>query len=177
MNIIELPIEIQENIIIHVDKQTQIQLVCKLWNEICKKKPISNKRDDCTCLDNVYKCTTFFHKCICPMGSFSSINCRGHYHKCVCNISALNCKYKGEHPCICKNSARSAGFCRYSGEHPCICHRGRLNIKNCRATKHPCVCNMGPISASNCQAETHQHPCICEKGYWSRYYCKYNNHT
>ena len=51
MNIISLPIEIQERILINVNEETKIELVCRLWNEICKKEVIVNRRFGCVCLE------------------------------------------------------------------------------------------------------------------------------
>ena len=41
MDIQRLPVELQEKILVNVAIDTKIELVCKLWNEICKKHPIS----------------------------------------------------------------------------------------------------------------------------------------
>jgi hypothetical protein len=38
MDIQSLPVELQEKILVNITIDTKIELVCKLWNEICKKE-------------------------------------------------------------------------------------------------------------------------------------------
>ena len=84
MNIIELPIEIQEKILSNVDKETCLHLVCSLWNKICKKIYVSIKRPICLCDTKfIFKCPTVSHKCICNSGTYSTIHCKGKVHPCV----------------------------------------------------------------------------------------------
>ena len=98
MNILELPTEVQENILSNVDKETRLQLVCKLWNEICKKKYVSKMRPICLCDTKfIFKCPTTMHKCICNLGTYSTIHCKARVHPCVCLMaatSAFNCKFR-----------------------------------------------------------------------------------
>jgi hypothetical protein len=51
MDIQSLPVEIQEKILVNITTDTKIELVCKLWNEICKKEVIKKIRFSCICLD------------------------------------------------------------------------------------------------------------------------------
>ena len=78
MNILSLPVELQENILVNIPHETKIELVCRLWNEICKKEVIVNRRFSCICLE---LCLTLVH--------LISVNLR---HKCICNLSVHHAK-------------------------------------------------------------------------------------
>ena len=110
MNILSLPIEIQEKILVNINEETKIELVCRLWNDICKKEVIVNRRFQCVCLE----------VCFSPK---SIKQCKSKRHKCICNYSvhhAIVCKATN-HPCICKNGVHHALLCR-AEKHPCICN-------------------------------------------------------
>ena len=44
MILTELPTELQEKILVNITDNTKLNLVCSLWNEICKKEVIRNLR-------------------------------------------------------------------------------------------------------------------------------------
>jgi len=125
MNITELPTEVQELIIVNVDENIKLNLVCFLWNEICKKKVIKLRRSNCICkisLYHVFECPSKIHQCICNLDKESI-----HY--------AFRCKAK-THPCICKNGTPN-------------------HVTTCRANKHMCVCNMGKHFRNRCKSSKH----------------------
>ena len=49
MILTELPTELQEKILVNITDNTKLNLVCSLWNEICKKEVIRNLRFSCIC--------------------------------------------------------------------------------------------------------------------------------
>lgn len=132
MNILSLPTEIQEKILVNINEETKIELVCRLWNNICKKEVIVNRRFQCVCLE----------VCFSPK---SIKQCKSKRHKCICNYSvhhAIVCKATN-HPCICKNGPHHAKFCKGTS-HPCICLDDRDSVHHalmCRGENHPCICN------------------------------------
>ena len=132
MNILSLPVELQEKILVNIPHETKIELVCHLWNEICKKEVIVNRRFSCICLE----------VCLSPR-SFDQ--CKSSRHKCICNLSvhyARVCRATN-HPCICKNSPHHAKYCKGTS-HPCICKDDPDSVHHalmCRGENHPCICN------------------------------------
>ena len=54
MIITEFPIELQEKILGNVKDNTRLNLVCTLWNEICKKDIIKDLRVPCICNKSVF---------------------------------------------------------------------------------------------------------------------------
>ena len=132
MNILSLPIEIQERILININEETKIELVCHLWNEICKKEVIVNQRFHCNCLE--LRLTA---------GPFDQ--CKSKRHKCICNLSVHHagvCRATN-HPCICKHGPHHAKYCK-STTHPCICKDDPDSVHHalmCRGGNHPCICN------------------------------------
>lgn len=130
MQINQFSPEILEVIFIYVPYDNKIELVCKLWNEICSKEIIKNQRIPCLCLQNPYM----------------AILCKALIHECVCHISphyAGACRYGGEHPCICIGSPHDAIMCK-GEEHLCICEEGQHSALRCREEKdrHICVCDL-----------------------------------
>ena len=123
MIITELPIEIQEKIIIKVNDNTKLNLVCILWNQICKKNVIKNRRFPCICslsLFHAIRCTASEHPCIC-LTDIDSI----HY--------ALKCK-ASEHPCICNNGTLNHPTTCRAINHVCICQKSTHHMFRCRST-------------------------------------------
>jgi len=126
MSILSLPIELQERILVNIADDTKIELVCQLWNEICKKKIIHNLRFPCICLTSPHHavvCKSIEHICICKEGP---------HHAMACNVL--------EHPCIClddPDSVHHALRCR-GDNHPCICNPNANFVINCR---HTGMCN------------------------------------
>ena len=59
MNILDLPDQIQEKILIKVGGGTPLELVCKSWYIICRSKYVKKKRKPCLC----FKGYDFSKKC------------------------------------------------------------------------------------------------------------------
>ena len=168
--ILELPVEILTEIFKFVPGDTDLNTVCKTFNNVANIPGVYNKRHPCICA----KKTAYM---------YSILNCKSIAHKCVCNsaqhVVMKRCKYNGNHACVCKNIYPSAiQACRYEGEHPCMCWTGHPSvmkacryegthtckcdsdnpniIKECRATQHPCKCYTGnPLMISICNAQVH----------------------
>jgi len=125
MNITQLPIEIQELIIVNINDDTKLNLVCSLWNEICKKETIK--------LSGL--------NCICKLSLWYIIKCKSKIHHCICNIDkesvhyALRCRATS-HPCICKNGELN-------------------HVTTCRANTHLCVCNIDMHFTTRCRSSKH----------------------
>ena len=126
MKINDLPIEILENIFIYLNYETKLELVCKLWYNICKKKYIKNYRKKCTCHLNPYskiKCTSNHHECICMITPNHTKICIARKHYCVCNLIS-----------IMNSNISNPNY-----------------ISNCKSLKHPCVCHLGNYFRENCK--------------------------
>tara|TARA_B110000305_G_C19071765_1_gene461993 strand:- start:158 stop:559 length:402 start_codon:yes stop_codon:yes gene_type:complete len=121
LKILDLPIEIQENILVNIDTNTKLESVCLLWNEICKKNVIKNVRIPCVCTKSPHHamvCNGMGHPCICIGSPHHALRCRG-----------IN------HPCICIGGTHHAWRCRWIN-HPCI-YNGNLNYDlNCKSPNH-----------------------------------------
>ena len=142
MNIISLPIEIQERILINVNEETKIELVCHLWNEICKKEVIVNQRFHCICLEL-------------PLTAGPFDQCKSKRHKCICNLSVHHARVcrATNHPCICKHGPHHAKYCKGT-THPCICKDDPDSVHHalmCRGENHPCICNRYLNFTRNCK--------------------------
>ena len=125
MNILELPIELQEKIITNINNDTKLNLVCSLWNDICKKKIVKVLREPCVCLISpgyAMICKSINHPCIC-MEDKDSAHC------------AWRCR-ADTHPCTCRNGCAN---------HP----------TTCRADTHLCICDMSDIHRSRCKSSFH----------------------
>ena len=125
MNINNLPIEILKNIFIYLNYETRLELVCKLWNNICKQKYMINYRKKCTCHLNPYsknKCSSYYHECICMITPHHAMACIATNHYCVCNLIS-----------IINNNIMSPNY-----------------ITNCKSKNHPCVCHLGNHFRQNC---------------------------
>jgi hypothetical protein len=142
MNILSLPVELQEKILVNIPHETKIELVCHLWNKICKKEVIVNRRFSCICLE--LRLTA---------GPFDK--CKSSRHKCICNLSvhyARVCRATN-HPCICKNGPHHAKYCKGTN-HPCICKDDPDSVHHalmCRGENHPCICNRYLNFTRNCK--------------------------
>ena len=142
MNILSLPVELQEKILVKISDETKIELVCHLWNEICKKEVIVNQRFHCNCLE--LRLTA---------GPFDQ--CKSKRHKCICNLSVHHagvCRATN-HPCICKHGPHHAKYCK-STTHPCICKDDPDSVHHalmCRGENHPCICNRYLNFTRNCK--------------------------
>ena len=82
-NIIDLPIEIQENILVNIDTNTKLESVCLLWNEICKKNVIKNVRIPCVCTKSPHHamvCNGMGHPCIYNGNLNYDLNCKSPNH-------------------------------------------------------------------------------------------------
>ena len=142
MNILSLPVELQEKILVNIPHETKIELVCHLWNEICKKEVIVNRRFSCICLE----------VCLSPR-SFDQ--CKSKRHKCICNLSVHRARVcrATNHPCICKNGPHYAKYCKAT-THPCICKDDPDSVHHalmCRGVNHPCICNRYLNFTRNCK--------------------------
>ena len=125
MIITALPYEIQEKIMVNIKDDTRLNLVCTLWNEICKKQIIKDLRFQCICNTNIWnamKCKSTKHHCIC-LNDLDSI----HY--------ALKCRAL-EHPCICSNGTSNHSTTCRSIIHNCICDIDMYHRMRCRTTLH-----------------------------------------
>ena len=125
MILTDLPYEIQEKIIINIKDDTRLNLVCTLWNEICKKQIIKDLRFPCICNNNIWnamKCKSTKHICICLTDKDSI-----HY--------ALRCRAL-EHPCICSNGTPNHSTTCRAITHNCICNIDYYHRMRCRATFH-----------------------------------------
>ena len=142
MNILSLPVELQEKILVNIPHETKIELVCHLWNEICKKEVIVNQRFHCNCLE--LRLTA---------GPFDQ--CKSKRHKCICNLSVHHSRVcrATNYPCICKNSPHHAKYCKGTS-HPCICKDDPDSVHHalmCRGINHPCICNRYLNFTRNCK--------------------------
>ena len=124
MDIQSLPVEIQEKILVNVTIDTKIELVCKLWNEICKKEVIKKIRVPCIC-SNLWPgylkpCKSKIHRCICKKSPHHAKACRAKNHPCICQDDresvhhALMCRGEN-HPCICNQYSNFVLNCRHRG--------------------------------------------------------------
>ena len=126
MNILSLPTEIQEKILVNINEETKIELVCRLWNNICKKEVIVNRRFQCVCLEvcfspkSIKQCKSKRHKCICKNGPHHAKFCKGTSHPCICLDDrdsvhhALMCRGEN-HPCICNRYSNFVLHCKHKG--------------------------------------------------------------
>lgn len=125
MILTELPIEIQEKILVNVIDNTKLNLVCSLWNELCKRDIIKDKR----------------FPCICNLSVFHAIKCKSRKHVCIClnDIDsihyALRCRAT-EHPCICSNGTPNHSTTCRSKIHNCICNIDEYHRMRCKSTFH-----------------------------------------
>mgnify|MGYP003992410505 FL=1 len=125
MILTEFPIELQEKILGNVKDNTRLNLVCLLWNEICKKDIIKDLRVPCICNKSVFhamKCKSRNHPCIC-LNDKESI----HY--------ALKCRAL-EHPCICSNGTPNHSTTCRAITHNCICNIDNYHKMRCKAIEH-----------------------------------------
>ena len=142
MNILSLPVELQEKILVNIPHETKIELVCHLWNKICKKEVIVNRRFSCICLELQL-----------TAGPFDE--CKSSRHKCICNLSVHHARVcrATYHPCICKNGPHHAKYCK-AMTHPCICKDDPDSVHHalmCRGVNHPCICNRYLNFSINCK--------------------------
>lgn len=124
MDISQIPIEILENIFKYIEKENKIELVCKLWNQICLNPNLNKIRIKCLC--NLSLPTNY------------SKNCNSKTHNCICDISpkyAYYCK-SNKHKCICnKNNLLNIYQCK-SNNCICVCNLGIIYSKNCNSKTH-----------------------------------------
>lgn len=132
MEINDFPIEILENIFTFINSKTNLEMVCKKWNNICKNNYMIKYRSPCSCHLSPYsinKCISYYHECICIITPHHTIKCRAKKHTCVCNlVSILN------------NNVMTPNYTQHckSIKHPCVCHLGghfKLHCK-CNSTKN-----------------------------------------
>ena len=124
MDIQRLPVELQEKILVNVTIDTKIELVCRLWNEICKKERIKKIRVPCICSNlwpgDLNPCKSKIHRCICKKSPHHAKACRANNHPCICQDDrdsvhhALMCRGEN-HPCICNQYSNFVLYCRHSG--------------------------------------------------------------
>ena len=126
MILTELPTELQEKIIGNINDDTRINLVCTLWNEICKKEIIKDLRFPCICNTNIW----------------NAMKCKSRKHQCICLTD--------------KDSIHYAFRCRAATNHPCICSNGTPNHSTvCKAIKHKCICFKDIYHRKRCKANIH----------------------
>ena len=80
MNILNLPDQIQDNILINVGGGTQLELVCKNWYFKCRSKYVKKKREPCICFKGYAfskKCKSKEHFCMCHKGMKEIMFCKG----------------------------------------------------------------------------------------------------
>ena len=126
MNINDLPIEILQKIFTYINYETRIELVCKLWNDICNTNYMINFRKKCTCHLTPYsnnKCIAHYHECVCMITPHHTIICLSEIHQCVCNLVS-----------IINSNIMSPNY-----------------IMNCKSSNHPCVCHLGGHFRQNCK--------------------------
>lgn len=162
MNILDLPEEIQQRILILTGRTSKIELVCKKWYEFSQSKYIKKRRHICICKKKKKeKCLSIDHFCVCNLGLEKAMFCKSKYHPCIClkdinHAKLCNAKI---HPCICEISNEYIQSCR-SIYHPCICYMGKMSY--CKSSyPHPCICKENPFSAIYCRGS--YHPCIFDK--------------
>ena len=124
MDIQSLPVELHEKILVNINDDTKIELVCKLWNEICKKEVIKKIRFPCICSElwpgYLEPCKSKIHRCICKKSPHHAKACRAKNHPCICQDDrdsvhhALMCRGEN-HPCICNQYSNFVLYCRHSG--------------------------------------------------------------
>lgn len=181
MNILRLPREIQEKILLYVGGGTEINRVCSLWYKFSKESYLQKKIVPCICrssFENIQNCRASSHFCVCGENDLKyAMFCKGHIHPCVCDVGLdfmRVCK-SDNHPCLCNKSSNHALNCR-GDNHPCICKKDFVHSPfACQyAREHPCICIKSPIHALNCRGKNH--PCICLGGSNYAIYCKSENH-